>query len=65
MRASMAMGEVKGIIEPQNTMALSGALKAYRAMKKASISGMVTGSCSWEASPSFSTADPMAANIEA
>ena len=28
MRASITMGEVKGIMEPQNTSELSGALKA-------------------------------------
>ena len=27
-RASMTMGEVKGMMEPQNTIPLSGALKA-------------------------------------
>ena len=65
MRASITMGEVNGIMENQNTSELSGALKAYRATKKPSISGMVMGSCSWELSPSFSTALPMAANSDA
>ena len=65
MRASITMGEVKGIIENQNTSGLSGALNAYSATKKPSISGMVTGSCSCEESPSFSTPEPMAAKSDA
>ena len=40
-------------------------IKAYRATKKPSMSGMVTGSWNWFESPSFSTADPMAAKSEA
>ena len=62
IRASMTIGDVNGIIEPQNTIWLSGARNAYNAMKNASISGTVTGICSWLVSASFSTADPMAAN---
>ena len=65
IRASITMGLVKGIMENQNTSWLSGALKAYRATKKPSMSGMVMGSCSWELSPSFSTALPIAANRDA
>ena len=65
MRASMTMGEVNGIMDPQNTSELSGALKAYRAMKKPSISGTVTGSCNCVESPSFSTELPMAAKSDA
>ena len=62
---SITIGDVNGIIDPQNTKALSGDLYANIAMKNPIISGIVSGSTSCWLSASFSTAEPMAANIDA
>ena len=43
IRASITIGDVKGIIDPQNTNGLSGARNAYKAIKNARSSGKVTG----------------------
>jgi len=61
----MTIGDVNGIMEPQNTRPLSGDLYANIAMKKPIISGIVNGSISCWLSASFSTAEPIAAKRDA
>ena len=65
MRAIITIGDVNGIIEPQNDKLLLGYWNVCVINISPSIKGIVIGMISCCVSVSFSTADPMAANIDA
>lgn len=61
--AIITIGEVKGIMEPQNESELSGCWKVLIIINKPIINGMVIGKINCCVSVSLSTAEPTAANI--
>ncbi len=65
IRAIITIGEVKGIIENQKAIELSGFCMVPMATIRASIIGIVTGSINCCVSVSLSTAEPIAAKTEA
>ena len=65
IRATITIGEVRGIIEHQKERELSGFCIVPMATISARIIGIVTGSINCWVSVSLSTADPIAAKIDA
>jgi hypothetical protein len=63
--AIITMGDVRGIIENQKEIELSGFCIVPIATKSPRMIGIVTGSINCCVSVSLSTAEPIAANIEA
>ena len=65
MRASITIGDVKGIIENQNAAVVLGSVATLMENTSAIIIGIMANDWSWDASCMLSTAEPIAANIEA
>lgn len=64
IRDIITMGEVNGMMEPQNTIEESGSRMVFVEIKYPIINGIITGVINCCESASESTALPMAAMIE-
>ena len=65
MRESITIGDVNGIIESHTAMVELGSLATVNANISATNMGRMAKDCSCDASWMLSTAEPMAAKIEA
>ena len=63
--ASITIGDVNGIIDIHTAVAELGSLPTLIENMRATIMGMIANDCSCEASWMLSTAEPIAAKIEA